>query len=154
MLLILFLYFVIGGFNKGFIKQTSMIIGIVFALLIAVNYYNGFQKYIAPYVETSPQLLQFISFAVLFIAVNVLVHLLGMVFKNVIDFLFLKPIDHAAGALLGLLKGGLLAYFLVLFLNKLPVTSISQQVQNSFLATRLLSMTPFLQQNLQNIFRP
>lgn len=153
-ILILFLYFSIGGYNKGFIKQTSTIAGIILALLIAINYYDDFIPYVEPYVSVSEQMLQFISFAVLFILVNIFIHILGIVLKNIMNLLFLEPIDHAAGAALGLLKGGLLAYFLVLILKQVPYPGLEVQIDSSLLAPRLLNLTPLLQHSLQMIFRP
>ena len=150
----MFLYFIIGGYNKGFIKQTSTILGIILALIISMNYYNDFIIIIEPYLEVSPELLQFISFAILFIAVNIFIHILGFICKKILDLLFLKPIDHAAGAALGLAKGFILSYLLVLMLSHVPYSSFTEHISNSILAARILDMTPFLQNSLQNIFRP
>ncbi len=153
-ILILFLYFSIGGYNKGFIKQTSTLAGIILALLIAINYYDDFQPFIVPYVNASEQMMQFISFAILFILVNIFIHILGMILKKILNLLFLEPIDHAAGAAFGLLKGGLMAYFLVLVLDQVPYPGLETQIDSSLLAPKLLDMTPLLQHSLQRIFRP
>lgn len=153
-LLVLFLYFLYSGYSKGFIKQTSTILGIIVALLIAINYYQWFEKYLLPYVDVSEQMLQFLSFAVLFILVNIFIHLLGVIFKKILDMLFLDPLDHVAGAVLGLLKGGLIAYFLVLILAQIPYNGLSEIVDRSFLAARLLDFTPIIKQNLQMFFGP
>ncbi|MFW6034895.1 MAG: CvpA family protein [Halothermotrichaceae bacterium] len=153
-IIILSLYFVIGGYNKGFIKQTSTILGIVFALVISMRYYNDFQPVIISYVNVSEQMAQLLSFAVLFILINVFVHIIGAVLKNILDLLFLKPFDHAAGAVLGLAKAFVLSYFLVLMIDQIPYTLFSEQINNSILAAQLLDFTPLIQNNLQNLFGP
>lgn len=107
---------------------------------------------IDPYVKVRLEMLQFISFSILFILINVFVHILGLVLKKVLDVLFLKPLDHAAGAALGLIKGFILSYFLVLMLNYVPYTSLTEHIDDSILAVKLLDMTPFLQNSIQNIF--
>ncbi|MFW6022213.1 MAG: CvpA family protein [Halanaerobiaceae bacterium] len=151
-ILIIFVYFCIGGFNKGFIKQTSTIMGILLAFIISMNFYISFVPVIEPYLDISPALMQFISFTVLFCLVNLIVHLVGTVFKKVLDALFLKPVDQVAGAVLGLVKGFILSYLLVVMLSHIPYVSLTQNLSNSFLAVKILDMTPYLQNSLQNIF--
>ncbi|MFP4662024.1 MAG: CvpA family protein [Halanaerobiales bacterium] len=153
-ILVMVLYFAIVGYKKGFVRQTSMILGIVFAMVISMNYYNDFipvvETYI--YVGDNTRLMQFISFAILFIAINIFVHALGYMAKKILDALFLKPVDHAAGAALGLAEGFIVSYLLVLMLSYIPHVSVTDHISESILATRILDMTPFLQSSLQNIF--
>ncbi len=153
-ILILFLYFILKGYNKGFIKQTSRLFGLLLALIIAMNSYKSFQSYLTPYFDFSPQILQFMSFAILFILVNLFIHILGMVLKNMVDLLFLDPIDHIAGAALGLIKGVIFTYLLVLLLDQIPYMFFVRLMDESFLATGLLEFTPLIEKNLQQIFRP
>lgn len=153
-ILIIFLFFVIGGYNRGFIKQTSTIIGIILGLIIAINNY----KLLIPFLEkrfiVSEEMLQFISFAILFILVNLFIHLLGFVLKRIMDALFLKPVDQAAGAILGVIKGIFISYFLVLILSHIPYLTVQEYLGSSILAVRILDLTPIIQNTLQNIFSP
>lgn len=150
----MFLYFIISGYHKGFIKQTSTILGILLALLISMNYYNDFIPVIEPYLSVSPEMYQFISFSILFISINIFVHILGIIFKQILDVLFLKPIDHAAGAVLGLAKGFFISYLLVLMLSHIPYASLAENINQSIIAVRILGMTPFIQSSIQSIFKP
>lgn len=151
-ILVVFLFFVFGGYNRGFIKQTSTIIGIIFALIIAINYYKVFIPILEPRIAVSEEMLQFISFAILFILINLFVHLVGMILKRIMDALFLKSIDQAAGAVLGIVKGFIVSYFLVLMLSHIPYLSVKEHIASSILAVRILEMTPIIQNTLQNIF--
>ena len=81
-ILINFLFFVIAGFNRGFIKQTSTIVGIIFALIIAINNYQALIPYLEERILVSEGMLQFISFTILFILINLFVHLLGFILKK------------------------------------------------------------------------
>ncbi|MFW5981044.1 MAG: CvpA family protein, partial [bacterium] len=148
-----FLYFIIGGYHKGFIRQTSTIIGILLALLLSMNYYLDFIPVVESFITVSSELYQFISFAILFIAVNIFVHMLGMIFKRVMDVLFLKPIDHAAGAVLGLAKGFIVSYLLVLMLSYIPYAFLADNISQSIIAVRILDMTPFIESGLQGFFQ-
>ncbi len=153
-ILINFLFFVIAGFNRGFIKQTSTIVGIIFALIIAINNYQALILYLEERILVSEGMLQFISFTILFILINLFVHLLGFILKKSLDALFLKPIDQAAGAILGVVKGVFVSYFLVLILSHIPYLTVQETLGSSFLALRILDLTPLIQNTLQNIFNP
>lgn len=150
--MIIFLYFVIAGYNKGLVKQASTIIGIIVALVISINYYDIFLPILVNYLDFSKEVLQFFSFAILFILINIFVFILGIVCKKILDVLFLGVVDQAAGAALGLLKGFLVSYFLVLILSYLPSESLTEHIANSLLAAKILDLTPFLQDTIQDIF--
>lgn len=141
------------GYAKGFIKQTSTIVGIVVALMVAINYYHNFGLYLNNFLDYSEEVLQFVSFAVLFIGVNIVIHMIGFILKKVINLLFLEPIDHISGAVLGLLKGVILAYLLVLILSYIPYEAVTRMLDNSF-ASRLLDLSPIIQSKLETIFAP
>jgi len=153
-ILIIFLFFVIGGYNRGFIKQTSTIIGIILALIIAINNHRFLMPFLEKRILVSEEMLQFLSFAILFVLINLFVHLLGFILKGVMDALFLKPIDQAAGAILGIIKGVFVSYFLVLILSHIPYLTVQEYLGSSILADRILDLTPIIQNTLQNIFRP
>ncbi|ACL69323.1 CvpA family protein [Halothermothrix orenii] len=154
LILVVFLYFVLRGYNNGFIKQTSTVVGLILALLIAIKFYQPFQKYLLPYLDFSDQIMQFISFSLLFVFVNIIIQLLGRALKNIMNALFLGPVDQVAGAALGLLKAGILTYFLVLFLAQIPYQGITELLNRSVLAGSLLEMTPLVKQRLSQIFGP
>ena len=149
---VLGLYFIVRGFERGFIDQTSKILGLLIALYIAIQQYQYFQVYLEPYLDLPSPLMQFISFAVIFIVFNIVVYILGNVLKQIIRFLFLKPLDHLAGGVLGLIKGGIVVYLLVFLLNEIPYPGLVDMLDSSYLATNLMEITPLIQENLDNIF--
>lgn len=149
---IIFLYFFIRGFKKGFIKQTSTILGIIIALIGALRYYDQFRIFLSDFVDASLPLLQFISFAIIFIVFNLVIHILGVIIKNIIDIIFLEPVDRLMGGLLGVLKGGLICYLFVLILDQIPYTQVVEILDTSYLAGNLLKLTPIIQENIQSFF--
>ncbi len=146
------LYFILRGYNKGFIKQTSTILGLLIAFIAAINYYDNFQEYLVNYIDVSEPLLQFISFAIIFVVLNLVIHIIGIILKNVIDLLFLEPVDHIVGAVLGMVKGGLLVYLLVLVLSQIPYNQVVDVVDKSYMANNLMEITPIIQENIKHIF--
>ncbi|NLM96171.1 MAG: CvpA family protein [Halanaerobiaceae bacterium] len=150
--MVIFLYFGFTGYNRGLVKQASTIIGIILALLISINYYDLFVPLLEIYLAFSRELLQFLSFAILFILINVFVFILGNICKKILDVLFLGIVDRVAGAVLGLVKGFLISYFLVLLLSYIPFEPLVDHISASVLAARILDLTPFLQDTIQDIF--
>ena len=151
-ILILFLYFVIKGYNKGFIRQTSKILGLIIALLVAIKQYQDFEGFLTPYLEVSPPLLSFISFSIIFIVFNIVIHILGISLKKATNFLFLGPVDSIAGAFLGFLKSGILVYLIIYILNEVPHDYVINMLDESYFASNILELTPVIQQNLNKMF--
>lgn len=99
-------------------------------------------------------MLQFISFAVIFIVVNIVIHILGITLKKIVDSIFLQPVDHAAGFVLGIFKAGVIIYLLILILAQIPYQKINDVLNDSFLAGKIIEASPLIQSKIEEIFRP
>lgn len=149
---IILLYFIFEGYKKGFVKQTATIVGILVSLYLAITRYIEFQEFIRPYLNVSETFLQFISFAIIFIGVNIIIQILSNVFEKMTDNAFIKPVNQVGGALFGLLKGAVLVYFLLLILSEIPYQSLTETLEQSFFADKFLSFTPLVKENLERLF--
>ncbi|MFW6278978.1 MAG: CvpA family protein [Bacillota bacterium] len=149
---IIFLYFIIRGYEQGIIDQTSKIVGLFVALFMGIRHYESFLVFLEPYFDLPDAVMYFISFAVIFITVNVSIYILGAIFKQIIHVLFLGIVDSFGGALLGLVKGGILVYFLVFILYEIPYEEFNEMLNSSYLARSIYQFTPILQQNLDKFF--
>ncbi|MFW5719357.1 MAG: CvpA family protein [Halanaerobium sp.] len=153
-ILVLMLFFAFNGFRRGFIDQTSTILGLIAALFVAVRQYQYFETLLEPYLDLSPSMLQFISFTAIFIVVNIVIHVLGISLKRLTDAIFLQPVDKAAGFILGLLKAGIIIYLLILIMAQIPYSRVNNVLEESFLAQRVIEASPFIQSKIEEIFRP
>lgn len=153
-LLVILLFFAYNGFKRGFIDQTSTLLGLLAALFAAVRQYEYFTQFLEKYFDLSPSLMQFISFAVIFIVVNIVIHVLGITLKKIVDAIFLQPVDRAAGFVLGLVKAGIIIYLLILILAQIPHQKVNQVLNESFLAKRIIEASPFIKSKIEEIFRP
>ena len=149
---IILLYFIFEGYKKGFVKQTATILGILISLYLAITRYAEFQYFLKPYLNVSETFLQFISFAVIFIGVNVIIQIFSNVLETMTDNAFIKPVNQVGGALFGLIKGGVLVYFLVLILSEIPYQSLTDTINQSMFADRFLELTPYVKENLERLF--
>jgi membrane protein required for colicin V production len=153
-ILVLTLFFAYNGFRRGFIDQTSTILGLLAALFVAVRQYVYFTQFLEPYLDLSTSLLQFISFAVIFIVVNIVIHVLGITLKKIVDAIFLQPVDRVAGFLLGIFKAGIIVYLLILILAQIPHPKVDDVLSQSFFAERIIEASPLIQSKIEEIFRP
>lgn len=149
---IILLYFIFEGYKKGFVKQTATIVGILVSLYLAITRYADFQPVIKPYLNVSDTFLQFISFALIFIGVNIIIQILSNVFEKMTNNAFIKPVNQVGGALFGLIKGGVLVYFLLLILSEIPYQSLTDTLDQSFFANQFLDLTPYVKENLERLF--
>ncbi|MGM0437140.1 MAG: CvpA family protein [Bacillota bacterium] len=152
-LILFFLLFIINGYKNGFIEQISVILGIVISFYFAIRFYPEMEVLLVPYFDIPERLLEFISFSLIFIILNILIHLLAEGIKNILDLLFLKSLDQLMGAFLGLIKGILILYLLILFINQIPYTKVRNLVDNSIIAKNFLEMNPKIQNSLENFFK-
>jgi len=153
-ILVILLFFAYNGFRRGFIDQTSTILGLLAALFVAVRQYEYFTQFLEPYLDLSVSMLQFISFAVIFIVVNIVIHVLGIILKKIVDAIFLQPVDRGLGFLLGIIKAGIIIYLMILILAQIPYQNINDVLNESFLASRIIEASPFIQSKIEEIFRP
>lgn len=150
---IIVLFFLITGYKKGFVRQTATILGLLISVYISIYFYLDFVIFLERFLDLSPTILQFISFAVIFIVFNVIIHLLGEALKSLLDSLYLESADRAAGILFGALKGVALVYLMVVILDQIPLPEIESIIENSYLAVWLLDLTPLIQEALGGIIR-
>ncbi|MFW5998178.1 MAG: CvpA family protein [Bacillota bacterium] len=152
-IIILFLYFILNGYKRGFIRQTSKILGLIVALLIAIKQYQAFTVHLTPFLDVPPPVLHFISFSIIFILFNLIIHILGTALKKATNLLLLGPVDQLIGALFGFVKSGVLVYVMIFILNEIPYDGVVAMIDRSYFASNLLELTPLIQQNLDKIFR-
>ncbi|MFO7814784.1 MAG: CvpA family protein [Halanaerobiales bacterium] len=149
---LILLFFIFEGYKKGFVKQTATVFGILISLFLAITRYAEFQYFLEPYLNVSETFLQFISFAVIFIGVNIVIQILSNVLEKMTDNAFIQPFNQVGGALFGLIKGGVLVYFLILILSEIPYQSLTESLEQSMFANRFLELTPYVKENLERLF--
>ena len=117
-LLILLAIGSIRGFMKGFIYEVAMLGALV------VCYFLGFKM--AEYVSTflfksfggSPQVLHFVSYAIVWIGVSIGAWFLAKLFEGLVKVVALGVFNKIAGGIFGMLKYAFLIGLFLYFFNK------------------------------------
>jgi len=109
-------FFVVKGIFRGFFREISSLIGIIFGLLIANQYYTTMTAFIKGYIQLE-KYLPLISFILLFISVLIFFTMLGVFLQFIFKKMFIGWLDRSLGIGLALVKGIIVAYILIVVLT-------------------------------------
>ena len=101
--------FAILGYRKGIIVSLTTLAALVLGIYAAVNFSNYLDATLMENLRPSRKWLPFISFGITFLLVLVGVLLVGKVMEKLVDVVGLGFVNRMLGALLGAVKGIILA---------------------------------------------
>lgn len=135
-LLVCFIPAIISGLRKGFIAQVVAIISIVLGVWLSVKFATLVGSWISQWIEASPQLINIISFAIIFIAVAVLLFTIGKLIEATIKIIMLGWLNKLLGVLFSMLKCILIIGFLIIVFE--AINDTFGLVPESYLSDSLL----------------
>lgn len=153
-IILLLLFFLARGYQQGLIRQSIALVGLILGLKIASDNYLYLSTVLETQFHLHKPVANVLGFAALLIVVLILVNLVGWFLNNLTKLLFLSFFDRISGAVVGLLKGGVLVYLILLLISKVPYHQVTNELDRSVLAKDLLSLTPYIEENLDQILRP
>ena len=121
-LLICFVLALIQGIRKGFISQAISIISLVVGVWASARFANIVGDWIAQYITASEQILKVVAFAIILVAVFVILGLLGKLLEGVIKLIMLGWLNKLLGVVFSLIKSFLILGIVVLAFNSLNAT--------------------------------
>jgi membrane protein required for colicin V production len=92
------------GYKRGFLMELFFLVAIVLGVFLGFKLMAWGVEYLSEKFNADKAVLPYISFALIFLLVMVIVTFIGKRIKNSLDKTFLGQMDSAAGALLGLIK--------------------------------------------------
>lgn len=101
--------FVIHGFMKGFIISLATIVALVLGIWAAIHFSNYFDAFLLRQLNTGEHWIPLISFSLTLLLVMLGVFLIAKVVEKLVDLVGMGFLNRLGGALLGLVKGALLA---------------------------------------------
>ncbi|RLQ97999.1 CvpA family protein [Falsibacillus albus] len=168
--LVIIVLFIIGFFNglrRGFILQAIHMIGFVAAFIAAYFYYDDLApklKLWIPYpsldnADSFNMIFQgggmedayyrAIAFAIIFFAVKIVLHIFGSMLDFVAHLPIIKQLNVWAGGILGFVEIYLLIFILLYIGALLPIESIQNALDKSFLAEAMIENTPIFSERLK-----
>ena len=115
-LLICFIPGIIRGISKGFLEQALALAGIVLSVWTAFHFSGLVATWLKPYVDFSETTLNVIAFALILVAVSILVLLVAKLLTKVLELAMLGWLDKLLGLVFALAVNALaIGVFIILF---------------------------------------
>src|SRR5687767_13457209 len=93
-----------GGYKEGFLMELFSFLAVILGVLGGFKLMGWAMLFLADEFNVDKKVLPYIAFGVVFIAIVIVVRLLGNMLKLSIDKSFLGRLDQVAGAILGFFK--------------------------------------------------
>ena len=115
-LLVCFIPGIIRGISKGFLEQALALAGIVVSVWAAFHFSGLVATWIQPYLDFSETTLNVIAFALILVAISLLVLLIAKLLTKVVELAMLGWVDKLLGLVLAIAVNALvIGIFIVLF---------------------------------------
>lgn len=146
-LLVPMVFGAVMGFRKGLLLEIVGILAFVLGIIGGFKLMELGMSYLDDYFEDFDHLLPFISFLVIFLAILLLVNLLGKAVKKVMDLTLLGGVDRFAGAVVGIAKWAI-GMSLILWLTHHFGIELPGQDEDLILYPYLTDLAPNLIQSM------
>jgi membrane protein required for colicin V production len=113
---------VVAAALQGFFSEALSIAGLVVGYLVAAWQYRRFAEWMESFLK-NPWLAEILGFLIIFFAVLILFAIAAKIARWVMKESGLRPFDRFLGALLGLLKGGLMVAVILMGMTAFEPTS-------------------------------
>ncbi|MBO6045001.1 MAG: CvpA family protein [Bacteroidales bacterium] len=120
-ILICFLPAIISGITKGFIEQVIALVSLILGAWLAFKFSTVVSDWLKPYFEVSETVMNVISFAVIMVAVVLVLFVLSKILTGVTKLVMLGWLDRLLGLVFALLKAGLIIGILIILFDTLNV---------------------------------
>lgn len=121
-LLICFIPAIISGIRKGFIAQVVAIVSIVLGAWLSYRFSSLVTKWISGWIEASPQVLEIVSYILIFVVVVLALFALGKVLESTIKIIMLGWLNKLLGCIFALVKCALIVGILIIAFDALNGT--------------------------------
>ncbi|MFT8318580.1 MAG: CvpA family protein [Sporolactobacillus sp.] len=158
------------GFRRGLILQVVRLGGFIVSYLVAVSYFKKLApvlKFWIPFPSSAahsgtfdflgPMNLQTayyqaIAFIILFIAVKIVLTILGSMLDFLAEFPLIRPVNHLTGAALGFVEIYLVVFLLLYASALTPISGLQSAINDSSLAQSIIGHTPVFSQMIKNMW--
>ena len=115
-------FFLLRGLFRGFVLELTILIGLIAGYLISITYYDYLSIFVlkANFPQIPDSVADVISFAVLFIGINIGLRFAAGVVTKTLKFAMLNWLNKLLGAVFGTLKAFLIMGIIVFIINLIP----------------------------------
>lgn len=131
-----------SGYKEGFLMELISLAAILFGVFCGFKLMGEGMILLEEKFNADKSTLPYLSFAVIFIIIVVVVRLLGKLVKNSIDKSFLGTLDQAMGGALGAFKTLFLLSIVLWIADSLRLTPKASWTENSWLYPFTATLAP------------
>ncbi|HRY97548.1 MAG TPA: CvpA family protein [Bacteroidales bacterium] len=105
------------GFSRGLIIEVASLVALVLGTFAAIRFSGFASRIILGYMDMDPRVLHVLSFSLTFLAVMLVVILLGRILEKMVNLIMLGLLNKIAGAVFGTLKVAVVLSVIMLLVN-------------------------------------
>ena len=130
------------GYKAGFLLELFSLVAIVLGVLAGFKFMGWAMVMLGEKVHINKDVLPYVAFAVVFIAVVIVVNLLGKLVKASVDKTLLGPLDDVGGALVGLVRTTFVFSIALWIVDSLKLSFFSEWTEDSWLYPMVAGVAP------------
>lgn len=143
----LLLFGFIRGLMKGLFVELASLISLIAGVYGAIHFSYFVGDFLKDSVDWEEQYISIVAFAITFIAIVIVISLLGKLFTKMADFAALGVLNKILGGVFGILKFGLILSIILIIFDKLNTTIpfVSEEnTESSILYEPVKELAPLL----------
>ena len=145
--LVVFIYAAYQGFSKGFLIQAATFAALILGIFGAVKFSGFTSNFLMEKTNMEGEYLPIVSFALTFIGIVIVVHLVSRIVEKLVQAVALGFINRLAGAIFNLTKYALIMSGILVILNGINERSgflPQEEVDSSKLYKPLSGFVPMI----------
>ena len=145
--LLLLIIFIIGsyyGYKGGFLIELFSILSIILGVLGGFKLMGYVMVYLQDEFHADKATLPYIAFIIVFVAIVIVVRLIGRMFKLSVDKTFLGSMDKIMGAVLGMFRAAFMCSVIIWIADSLRFAPPDGWIKDSWLYPVTASVAPVI----------
>jgi len=137
----------IRGLMKGLFVELASLISLIAGVYGAIHFSYFVGNFLKDSVDWEEQYISIVAFAITFIAIVIVISLLGKLFTKIANFAALGVLNKILGGIFGVLKFGLILSILLIIFDKLNTTIpfvTAENTEESILYEPVKELAPLL----------
>ena len=142
------------GFTSGFIMEIARIMALITGVYLSVRFAQLFSTYLYENTDLTSDFLPIISFAIIFIAVMILVHLFAKAIESLAKAVALNWANKAAGAAFGGFRMAFLLSVVIMMLTRFELLDRfdnGDTANSSAIYPHVTALAPFILPILEEV---
>ena len=132
----------ISGFRKGFLMEIVSILALIIGIIGSFKLLQVGMEFLRENFDLSGRLLPYLTFIIIFIAIIIVVNLIGKAVKKILDMTLLGSFDSLAGALIGVFKWAFGISVLIWIFNYFQINPVEDYSEDAVIYPIIVSFAP------------